>query len=504
MQQRPVVIELADERRTVLFAEDLALALAPGDLVGLSGDLGAGKSTLARAVIRAVADDTALEVPSPTFTLVQSYDLRLPIAHFDLYRVASPDELDELGLDEALSAGVALVEWPERAEGRLPAGGVTIAISGSGDRRTIAITGPEAFMARLDRSRRARAFLDLNGRAGQRRRFLQGDASFRAYESVGDGDVLLMNAPRRPDGPPVRDGLPYSRIAHLAEDVAPFVAVAGWLRGKGLSAPDVPAIDYDDGFLLVENLGVETALDETGAPHPERYRAAIDCIAAMHGGEPPASLPLPGRAPYEVPAYDRRALQIEVELLVDWYLPWRRGEPVQAAEHQAYVDLWQDLFARLDTVEKALVLRDYHSPNLMWCAGREGVRRVGLIDFQDALIGPSAYDVASLVQDARVTVPDDLAAELLARYETARLAADPAFDVAAFRATYAIMAAQRASKILGIFVRLDRRDGKPAYLRHLPRMERYLATSLGHPALAPLRAWFDAAGIAKIPAQAAS
>jgi ATPase, YjeE family len=490
-------IFLADESRTVLFAEDLALALAPGDLICLSGDLGAGKSTLARAVIRAIADDEELEVPSPTFTLVQSYDLRLPVAHFDLYRIASSDELDELGLDEALASGVALVEWPERAGDRLPAGRVTIAISGSGDSRTLRITGPEDFMARLDRSRRARAFLDRSGHAGARRRFLQGDASFRAYESVGNGEVLLMNAPRRPDGPPVRDGLPYSRIAHLAEDVAPFVAVAGWLRGKGLSAPEIPAIDYDDGFLLVENLGMETALDPEGAPDPERYRAAIDCLAAMHGPTPPAALPLPDRPDYEVPAYDRRALQIEVELLIDWYLPWRRNEAVHTSERNAYVDLWQGLFGRLETVEKALVLRDYHSPNLMWCAGREGIRRVGLIDFQDALIGPSAYDVASLVQDARVTVPDDLAVELLARYEAARLAADPGFDLETFRATYAIMAAQRASKILGIFVRLDRRDGKPAYLRHLPRMERYLTTSLRHEALAPLRAWFAAAGIAQ-------
>jgi aminoglycoside/choline kinase family phosphotransferase len=201
-------------------------------------------------------------------------------------------------------------------------------------------------------------------------------------------------------------------------------------------------------------------------------------------------------AEHRVPAYDPRAMQIEIELLTDWYLPWRTGHPVHRdATVEEYLAIWSGLFSSLETAEKALVLRDYHSPNLIWRGERQGFDRLGIIDFQDAMIGPSAYDVASLCQDARVTIDPELADQLLARYIAARHEADPAFDATAFREAYAIMAAQRAAKILGIFVRLDQRDGKPAYLRHLPRIEAYIAQSLQHPALQPLRSWFTRVGI---------
>ncbi|PWW00514.1 hypothetical protein DFR52_103721 [Hoeflea marina] len=498
----PDVLELIlrDESETRLFAEDTAMALAPGDCLCLSGDLGAGKSTFARALIRAMADDPDLDVPSPTFTLVQSYETRLPIGHFDLYRLTSVDELEELGLDDALSRGAALVEWPERAGDRVSGDDILFRIDGSGDSRRIRVTGPAGFMQRLARSRLARTFLAAHGHSGSARRFLQGDASARTYEMIRDGaaePVILMNSPRRPDGPPIQDGLPYSRIAHLAEDVVPFVAVARWLRAQGFSAPDIPAADTESGFLLVENLGSQTVLDAAGRPDPERYGVAVECLAALHERSLPGSLDLglgDGQA-YRLPAYDEAAMRIEVALLVDWYLPWRGQADVSAATRQAYFDCWDELFGRLQAAEKAVVLRDYHSPNLIWCPERGGLARIGIIDFQDALIGPAAYDVASLLQDARVTVPVEMADRLLGQYEELRAASDPGFDRKMFREAYAIMAAQRAAKILGIFVRLKQRDGKPGYLKHLPRIEHYISTALGHEALRPLRSWFTAAGI---------
>lgn len=490
-------VELANLAATGLFAEDVSLALKPGDCLCLSGDLGAGKSTFARALIRAMADDPELEAPSPTFTLVQSYDLRLPVAHMDLYRIGSPEELDELGLDDALAEGVALIEWPEKALNLLPNDRVMLRFEGTGESRTVSISAPQAFLARLERSRAARAFLEQQFSTPVIRRHLQGDASTRTYETIrpeGGQPLILMNAARQPDGPPVRDGLPYSRIAHLAEDVVPFVAIARWLRAQGFAAPEIQAEDLDQGFLLIENLGADGILDEDGKPDPDRYKVAIDCLAALHGKPLPDALPVGGGL-HHVPAYDPRAMQIEVELLTDWYLPFKRGTAVPDAERQDYIELWRALFAELQNAEKALVLRDYHSPNLIWRDDRTGLDRLGIIDFQDAMIGPSAYDVASLCQDARVTVDQDLGDQLLNRYVTARRADDPLFDEAAFRRAYAIMAAQRAAKILGIFVRLKQRDGKPGYLRHLPRIEAYIAVSLQHPALQPLRNWFAKAGI---------
>ena len=156
----------------------------------------------------------------------------------------------------------------------------------------------------------------------------------------------------------------------------------------------------------------------------------------------------------------------------------------------AYVTLWRDALAPAFEAPATWVLRDYHSPNLLWLAAREGIARIGLLDFQDAVMGPAAYDLASLLQDARVDVPEMIEIALLSRYTRARRAADAAFDAPAFGKVYATLAAQRASKILGIFARLDARDSKPQYLRHMPRVWGYLQRSLAHPALAPLAAWY--------------
>ncbi|MCO5155409.1 MAG: tRNA (adenosine(37)-N6)-threonylcarbamoyltransferase complex ATPase subunit type 1 TsaE [Aquamicrobium sp.] len=502
MTGSPVRVHLADEDATSRLGEDIAAILRPGDALLLSGDLGMGKTTLARAVIRALAGDPALDVPSPTFTMVQSYPGRVPVHHFDLYRLAAPDELEELGLAEALGEGAVLVEWPERAEGALPAGAARLVLSEAGDGRDAEITGPAAFLARLSRSLAIRAFLDGAGLPGAARRFLTGDASARAYETVslpGRPAVILMDAPRRPDGPPIRDGLPYSRIAHLAESVTPFVAIAGALRAEGFCAPEIYAADLDRGLLLVENLGAEGVLDGDGSPVPERYIAAAELLAEMHARDWPRRIDVASGIVHEVPPYDRRALAIETELLTDWYLPHVSGRPVDKgtvdeAARAAYGAAWAGVFDLLEDAEKTLVLRDYHSPNLIWRADREGRDRVGLIDFQDAVIGPAAYDVASLAMDARVDIPPELERSLVEAYCAAR-AAQGGFDRAGFDVAYAAMAAQRNSKILGIFVRLNLRDGKPGYMRHLPRIRDYLSRALAHPALGELRAFYAGAGI---------
>lgn len=226
---------LPDEEATMLFGEDIAVALKPGDIVALKGDLGAGKTTLARSVIRALASDPQLDVPSPTFTLVQSYDARIPVHHFDLYRLGAPDELEELGLPEAATDGIALVEWPERA-GDMLSGAIRIALHEQGEGRLVVVTGPEEAMARLERSFLIRDFLNRSGELDARRAFLLGDASLRAYEtittSLGDRRIL-MNAPERRDEPLLACGRPYSRIAHLGQSVAASVAMANAIRASG-------------------------------------------------------------------------------------------------------------------------------------------------------------------------------------------------------------------------------------------------------------------------------
>src|ERR1700730_15296650 len=490
---------LANEQAPRRLAGDIAAMLAPGDWITLSGDLGAGKTAFARAVIRRLAGADGLEVPSPTFTLIQTYPLRrFPVVHVDLYRVSDTAELDELGFEEAAEDAAVLLEWPDRAGDRLPADRLDIAFTlapslGLNARRA-EITAHGAFVARFAREKTIRGFLDDAGFAAVERHPLQGDPSPRAYEHLvlKDRRAVLMNAPRRPDGPPVRNGLPYSAIAHLAEDVRPFVAMARALHGLGLSAPEIYAADLAEGLLILEDLGDEGIVaGDPLAPIEERYAAAIDVLVALHRAPAPAVLPVAPRVDHRLPTYDRDAFLIEAELLLDWYIP-HRGGTVSDETRQQFVSLWRAALTRAAAGPVHWVLRDFHSPNLLWLGDRAGVAQVGLLDFQDALIGPPAYDVASLMQDARVDVPETMEFALLGRYAQARQVDDPQFNLASFVALYALMAAQRATKILGIFARLDRRDGKPQYLCHMPRVWRYLRRSLAQPTLAPLKAWYDA------------
>jgi tRNA threonylcarbamoyl adenosine modification protein YjeE len=490
-------VALENEDATQRFAVDIANMLEPGDMVTLSGDLGAGKTAFARAVIRHVAGDPTIAVPSPTFTLMQVYELpRLTLAHADLYRLSGPDELLELGLDDIAAAGVVLMEWPDRAGGRLPPDRIDIAFTLSASRgndyRDAAVTGHGRLAQRVTRIEALRSFLQENGYAFADRQRMQGDASTRLYERiVRDGTpAILMNAPRRPDGPPVRDGKPYSAIAHLAEDVRPFVAMADGLRALGFSAPEIYAADLDHGFLILEDFGSDPFVaGAPPAPIPARYGEAADLLAALHARQVDAILPLPDGTTYALPVYDTGAFLIEAELLLDWYIP-HRGLAVDERERETFRKLWLSALKPALDGQQTWVLRDFHSPNLIWLPDRDSHRRVGLLDFQDAVIGSTGYDVASLLQDARVDVSEALERELFARYLARRGETDTRFDPDAFAAVYAVMAAQRATKILGIFARLDRRDGKPQYLRHMPRVWRYLQRALAHPALADLSTWY--------------
>jgi aminoglycoside/choline kinase family phosphotransferase len=185
-------------------------------------------------------------------------------------------------------------------------------------------------------------------------------------------------------------------------------------------------------------------------------------------------------------------MEIETELFLDWYLPFLGMPPLSQRNRDGFTAVWRSVLTLVLKESRTWLLRDVHSPNLIWLEGRSGIERIGLLDFQDAMLGPPAYDVASLCMDARITIPEAVELQLLARYVALRKATDPDFDAALYARDYAIMAAQRATKILGIFTRLDRRDGKPFYLQHLPRVRAYLGRALAHPVLAEVRAWYEA------------
>lgn len=304
------------------------------------------------------------------------------------------------------------------------------------------------------------AFVENAGWGGAAVAALPGDASFRRYFRLARGgeSAMLMHAP-----PP-------------HEDPAPFLHVAHWLNDNGMRAPAIFAEDAGKGWVLTEDFGNDRMRDWLDAnPGEERvaYEAAVDALAALH------RLPPGPFAPYDMGVYAR-----EAALLTEWYCP-AQGLDVDA---QGYAAAWAEVMAPVLARQTpgVTVLRDYHAENIMLLGGKASAPQ-GLIDFQDALVGHPAYDLVSLLQDARRDVDVHLETAMLLHYSQAIGGADDEF-----LADYATLGAQRNAKIVGIFTRLNARDGKPRYLAMIPRVWAALERDLAHPALEPVAAWFDA------------
>jgi tRNA threonylcarbamoyl adenosine modification protein YjeE len=488
-----------DERSVERLGELLALKVRAGDLVALHGDLGAGKTTLARALIRAMLGDLAAEVPSPTFSLCQVYATpRGTITHFDFYRLGQAQEVHELGFEEAAESGVVIVEWPERAAAYLGQSRFEISLADAAEasKRRVTVRGIGRCAVAARRLGQLMAFLEKQTAwAGAHITYLQGDASTRSYARLRDGEqaALLMDAPRQPDGPPVRGGKPYSQIAQLAEDVRPYVAIGSALAAVGLSVPEILAHDLERGVLLIEDFGDNSfgLAMGAGASQRELYCAALDVLLRLRNLPPPTLLSLPDGTVYRLPRRDRAAFEIEIELALEWLWPALKGGPAPDAIRAEYCALWSPVLDRLLALPGGWFLRDFHSPNLFWLPERKGIANIGIIDFQDALNEYAAFDLVSLLQDARVSVPETLEAELFDIYCTTVRAQEPGFDRIAFAAAYADFGAQRNTRLLGLWARLLNRDGKAQYVQHLPRTWGYLSRNLRNHRLSDIAAWYD-------------
>jgi hypothetical protein len=313
----------------------------------------------------------------------------------------------------------------------------------------------------------AAAFLQRHGWRGAHRTALPGDASARRYERLrlGDRRALLMLAPRD-------------------DTAADFMAIAGLLNGVGLSVPEILAADPDQGLLLVEDFGdgTYTALLDGGAEALPLYQLAVDALIHLHRtfGADAHTAPLPDLSVFDAERFLQQSM-----LFCDSDLPGAMG-PLEGAVADSFSQAWKTALSQAMSVPQSLLLRDFHAGNLFHLAGRPSVRACGLIDFQDAGVGPVTYDLVSLLQDARRDIADDVTAACLARYR----AAFPDIAPADFATSYAVLAAQRHVRVIAIFSRLAR-QGKPGYLDHLPRLWRLLDQALQHPALAQVAAWFD-------------
>ncbi len=319
---------------------------------------------------------------------------------------------------------------------------------------------------RPDRGPEMDAFLTRIGWDGARRHLLAADASFRRYERVEHAGkiAVLMDAP-----PPW-------------EDVRPFLHVTRQLEACGASVPGIIAADEEQGFLLLEDLGDASftrLLKETPARERDLYVVAIDALVEIAGISDTSCIDLP---PYDGAVYLR-----EVMLFSDWFLPQLQGTKHAISLRDEWEARWREVIAQAGLQQACLVHRDYHADNLFWLHPRDGHKAVGMLDYQDALWGDAAYDVASLLEDARRDVSDATVRLALEHYlsKTGEERED-------FSRRYHVLAAQRNAKIIGIFVRLCVRDHKPAYLSYLPRVWQHFMRDLEHPMLAPIREFVEA------------
>lgn len=311
------------------------------------------------------------------------------------------------------------------------------------------------------------------------------DASHRHYHRLikDQQQAILMDAPP----PPVANGKEYAQAARLA-DHAPiaFAAIAEALYQRGFSAPEILAANINAGLLLLEDLGDNSlAVHLRAQPQQESscYQACVDMLAALYRASFMPVLSY-GRQIWEVRDYHPSTLQVEVDLCLDWYGHAHACQIDTSARHDWQL-LWAEILLTLNHLPPGLVLRDFHAENIFWLQDREDFARIGLIDFQDALFGHPAYDLVSLLEDARRNVHPALSEPLIHRFCTQA----GGIDESAFSQAYAILGAQRNSKIIGIFTRLAIRDNKPAYLDLIPRIQTHLRHNLTHPALAGLKTW---------------
>ena len=355
-------------------------------------------------------------------------------------------------------------------------------------------------MDQVERKARLQAFLKAADWARADFCQIAGDASLRHYARLtrGSETAMLMDWPAGPDAPVGEGHSAYSKLAHLAEDVKPFVAIGDYLRGRGLNAPKVIAADLEAGFLLLDDMGTADfgrAIDAGNGPAGETlddmYRAGLDVLVALQRDGAPAPLPVGDGSVHTVPEFDDGIYRIETAMPLDWYLPVVMGSEASADLTAEYADIWTDLWPLIEAGPRTLFLRDFHSPNILWQSGASGLARIGLIDYQDALIGSRAYDPVSFLQDARRDVPHERETAMRSYFVERMKSEDAGFDAEEFGAAYAALGAERSLRLMGLWPRLLKRDNKPHYMVHMARTHDYVRRNLQHPALAQLAAFVE-------------
>ncbi|MEN2494965.1 MAG: hypothetical protein TECD_00876 [Hyphomicrobiaceae bacterium hypho_1] len=495
-------IELSDLFETRLLAQIVSLLVLEGDIITLRGSIGTGKTTLARHLIRAIAEDNELNVPSPSYPLMINYNTpHFEIYHCDFYRLTDPNEIYDLGFPENLENFVFIIEWPEIAEGIFPNSNIQINIndiwSDQPDCRIVNISGIESSAQCIEKIFQIWYFLqswlshvqltinDVSLGYVRRdifmRRYARLDTPHRSF--------ILMISPNQLDNPPTRYSLTDSPKAYLAEDTDYVTSIQTELSQLGFSVAYMHYINRRQGLAIIEDLG-HTMLSDLitqGNDQEHLFRCACDVLVQLSAYSPPKKIIKNGYS-HAMPELNSVSMEIEIELLLDWYLPLTNEQPITCNERRSFLDIWRQQLVRLED-QRALVLHEFHSTNLLWLPDRECVARIGIINYQDVAIGHRAYDVVSLLQDTCSYVSQDVEFRLLRYYFDKMHANGRSCNEASFLYAYALLGAQRNIRKIGVVARLAKMSGKSLYLHDIPLLLKYLKRCLEHPALHDIRAW---------------
>lgn len=469
---------LHSPEETAKLAHQVARFLLAGDVILLKGSLGAGKSFFARSLIRALGCRQQ-HIQSPSFTLMNTYDdTRLPLAHVDLFRINTVEEMADLALEPFFKHGVVVIEWPEKVPmDSFPETALHISVDDrGGEDRLFTLEGKswEKRLGFIDESLRrpstekgrANFLTEITGRKGDVISPVSADASFRSYWRVRlpEGNRIIMDAP-----PPL-------------EEIDRFVEVDRHLARIGVHVPHIYQVDSQKGYALLEDLGDTTFYDaiQKGANVQQLYERAVDVLIHIAKSD---------RAP--VANYSLEMVQNEACVFTDWYMPIANREATHTADRRIYRALWEPLWEKIQKTPKTTILADYHCQNLMLLGpldDERDINNVGVIDFQDARIGTVVYDMVSLLYDVRYDVPKALHELLIKRFVDGL---EGAVTMEDFMVAFRLMGTQNLLRIAGVFTRLWKRDGKQNYQNYMPRLWRHLDEFLSYRETETIRTFLE-------------
>tara|TARA_Y100000590_G_scaffold470226_1_gene662894 strand:- start:7136 stop:8611 length:1476 start_codon:yes stop_codon:yes gene_type:complete len=473
---------IKDIEDTKIFIENLCQIIELNDVIILNGKIGSGKTTLARHIINRILQIDISEIVSPTFNLYQVYENNnQKIHHYDFYRIENDIDLHEIDLAESFDEGITIIEWADKYKNYLPDSYLEIEISEIDEGRVYKLRGCGTFKDRINKHNSLVHFLSNYKKPINKVEKIRGDASKRVYKRLytqEDSLILMVYDKKEKKENPSK----------LSTQIHDYVSICKYLREINVRAPKIYAVDYENQFLVQEDFG-DLKYSDIFIKEGFRklYEPAIDTLINITKNKCPTNIKT-DEAIYKFEEYDKKTYLNEVNIFIDWYWPYVKGSICNAHVKSEFTEIWENLLDKLSE-ESSLVLRDFHSPNLIFQPDGKGAEKCGIIDFQDALIGHPLYDLVSLAQDARITIKLDQELFIIDYYMKDFNFKKYQLNKHEFINQYNILGAQRALKILGVFARLSMSYQKHEYLIHIPRILDYINRNMGNESLRSLSIW---------------